>query len=103
LITGDAFTSTYLPVAVGAVVAAVGSVLFIIRSHAFREVGQGDQTMATNQRRLAVRMVLVLYGIIAGICFVVAIVIGELAFIVLTGLILLLAIAGLGRSWSLPR
>lgn len=91
--------NTGLPIAVGAILGGVGSLAFIMRSHAFNEEEKDGQTQV---RRSAVRRVLVIYAAIALLCLVVAIALGDVAFIVTTGTMMLLAIVGLVFFWSRP-
>jgi hypothetical protein len=101
LSVGTLSSGTYLPVAVGAVIAAVGSLVFIMRSPAFSEE---EQAMGhAPARQSAVRRVLVIYAIIAWFCFIGAIAIGDIVFIALTGVVALLASVGLLRLWSIDR
>lgn len=95
----SAVVDTGLPIAVGAILGGVGSLVFIMRSHAFDEEEKGGQTQV---RRSAVRRVLVIYSAIALLCLVVAIALGDVAFVVTTGAMLLLAIIGLVFFWSRP-
>lgn len=96
-VAGNTLTSTDLPLAVGAVIGAVGSLVFIMRSHAFDEEEREGHAQA---RQSAVRRVLVIYATAAWICFATAVVLGDVAFIVTTGVLALLAGVGLARLWS---
>ncbi len=89
--------ATYLPIFVGAVLGAIGSLVFIVQSRAFpnEEVAEGPQS-----RQAAVRRVLVIYASIAWVCLVAAVVIGDVTFIVMTGVITVLASAGVVVRWS---
>lgn len=89
--------STYFPIVVGAVVGAVGSVLFVMRSRAFpkEEPSQGALS-----RQSAVRRVLVIYATVAWVCFAAAVFIGNMSFIILTGVIVAIASVGLLGFWS---
>lgn len=89
-------TGTYLPIVVGAVFGAVGSLLFIMRS---REFSKGEFVEGMLSRQSAVRRVLVIYAVIAWICLMVAVAIGDISFIVLTGIITALASTGLVGFW----
>lgn len=91
--------NTYLPIAIGAVLGATGSLLFILRTDAFSQEEQGGHVSAS-RRGLALRSVLIIYATIAWICLVVAIAIGDMAFIVACGVIALIASIGLVRVWS---
>jgi hypothetical protein len=88
--------STDLPIAVGAIIGAVGSLTFIMRTHAIDEEEQAGHAQA---RRSAVRLVLVIYAMIAWLCLVVAVVLGGVALIATMGILALLASAGLVRLW----
>lgn len=92
-------SATYLPIAVGAILGAAGSVWFILRSHAFSAEKQGGQASADGRRRIALRSVVSIYAAIAWICLVIAIATGNTAFIVLCGAIALIASLGLVRVW----
>lgn len=89
--------STYLPIFVGAFLGAIGSLVFILQSRAFpnEKAAQGPQS-----RQAAVRRVLVIYAAIAWACLLAAVLIGDVTFIVLTGVITVLASAGLALRWS---
>lgn len=89
--------SIYLPMFIGAVVGAVGSLVFIMRFRAFpkEEADQGSQS-----QQPAVRRVLVIYAAISWVCLLVAVLIGSATSIVLTGIITVLASVGLALRWS---
>jgi hypothetical protein len=86
-----------VPIVIGAFLGAVGSVIFLIRARGFEKVEAEGQTPA---RRAAVRRVLIIYAVVAWLCFVAAIALGDIAFIVLTGVIAVLACVGLIRVYS---
>ena len=90
-------TGTYLPIVAGAVLGAVGSLLFVMRSRAFPK---GEYAQGVLSRQSAVRRVLIIYASIAWICLVVAVAIGDTSFMILTGIIALVASAGLVGLWS---
>ena len=94
--------SAFLPAAIGAVVGAIGSLWFILRSDAFSDRGKADNDPPDDRRKLAVRIVLAGYAVIAWICFVVAVAIGDMSFILPAGITALLATVGLVGLWS-PR
>lgn len=96
-VVGSSLTGADLPLAAGAIIGAVGSLAFIMRSHAFDEKEQAGHAKA---RQSAVRRVLVIYAIIAWFCLAAAVALGDVAFIVTTGIMALLASAGLVRLWS---
>lgn len=89
--------SIYLPIFIGAVLGAVGSLIFIMQSRAFS--GEGATQGSENQQS-AVRRVLVIYAAISWACLVAAVFIGSATFIVLTVIIAALASAGLVLRWS---
>jgi hypothetical protein len=96
--TEHMLAAIFLPVVVGAVLGAVGSLLFIMRASVFskEEYAQGALS-----RQSAVRRVLVIYATIAWICLAAAVAIGDMSFIILTGIIAVLASVGLVGFWSL--
>lgn len=89
--------STYLPIMVGAVLGAVGSVLFIVRSRAFPKE---ERSQGAFSRQSAVRRVLIIYATVAWICLAAAVFIGNIWFIILTGIIVVIASVGLLGFWS---
>ncbi|HEU4679450.1 MAG TPA: hypothetical protein VFS35_08015 [Terrimicrobiaceae bacterium] len=92
---------TYIPIAVGAVVGAVGSALVILRGKS--GTGENHDPGEGDARRLrGLRIVLAVYAATAGVCLVVAIAQGDGGFIVTTGLIAVLAVLGLWRVYSHP-
>jgi peptidoglycan biosynthesis protein MviN/MurJ (putative lipid II flippase) len=93
-------TNTLIPVVVGLILGALGSVLFIMRSRAFTDEDRGGYSAS---RQSAVRRVLIIYAYIAAVCLVAAVAIGDFAFILLTGAMALIALAGLARLWSPSR
>jgi cobalamin synthase len=82
---------TYLPLTAGAVIGAAGSLIFIVRSPALAREGR--------RRKLAVRLVLITYVAIACLVLVIAIALGNLEFIAISGALAILAIAGLVFTW----
>ena len=102
LVVGEVSSSTYLPIGIGVIIGAVGSLVFIMRTRALSD--EQDSRPATSiRRRLALRSVLIIYAIIAWICLAVAVTVGEMALIVLCGVIVLIASIGLMRIWRDPR
>jgi len=97
---GEKLSPVYLPIVVGAIVGAAGSIWFILRSHALSEGERGGHASADSRRRLALRSVLIIYAAIAWVCLIIAIAIGDMPFIVLCGATALIASIGLGRVWS---
>ena len=72
--------------------------VFILYARAFRK----EEAVQTPQsRQAAVRRVLVIYAAISWGCLVAAAFIGNMVFIVLTGIIAVLASVGLVVRWSL--
>lgn len=90
-VIGDA-TGTVVPFTVGAICAGIGSVLFIVRSDALADNGDGEQL---KRRRIAIRMVLIIYAVLASLCLVAAVAIGDLVFVVTSAIITALAVGGL--------
>lgn len=89
--------SAYFPIILGAVLGAVGTVLFIMRSRAFPKE---DRSQGAFSRQSAVRRVLVIYATVAWICLAAAVFIGNIWFIILTGVIVVIASVGLLGFWS---
>lgn len=100
--------STYVSIAIGGVVGAVGTVAYLLRTKAFSDDppkgSPGNeprgQSGSIDRRRLSLRIVVSVYCVIAYGCFVAAIAIGDSAFIILTGVIAFLASASLWRLWK---
>lgn len=90
--------SIYFPIFIGAVLGAVGSLAFIMHSRAFPKE---EATQGPRSRQSAVRRVLVIYAAISWACLVAALLIGNVIFVVLTGIITVLASVGLVVRWSL--
>ena len=95
----SAFLGTVLPAAIGAVLAAAGCLVALLRTNAFSQM-QASQVTIERRRRRSIRIVVGLYAAIAYICLIVAAVIGDPAFIVLTAIIALLASATVWRLWA---
>lgn len=91
---------TYIPVAVGVILGAVGSVVFILRATSRDERLRWRQADARRERLLAIRSVMVVFAVIAWSCLILAIVIGEAAFTALTGATALISGAGLIYVWT---
>jgi Flp pilus assembly protein TadB len=85
--------STYLPVAAGLILGGGGSVWFIVRSRALSDLGKDGP------RRFALRSVLVIYIIVTCFCLIISIAIGEVGLILTSGIMVLIAAAGLVRVW----
>jgi archaellum biogenesis protein FlaJ (TadC family) len=75
-----------------ALLGAVGSVIFLMRARGFEKV---EAEGLTHARLTAVRRVVVIYAAIAWLCFLIAVALGDAAFIILTGIMAVLACAGL--------
>jgi hypothetical protein len=71
-----------IPIAVGAVVGAAGSLIFVMRTSAIDKLEQAGNK---NLRKKAVARVLMSYTAIAWLCLIAAVAIGDVAFIALTG------------------
>lgn len=93
----DSAGSVIIPVVIGVFLGGVGSVIFLMRARGFEKVEAEGQTHA---RRAAVRRVLIIYAVIGWLCFGVAIAIGDIAFIILTGIMAALACIGLVRVYG---
>ncbi|MBS1881807.1 MAG: hypothetical protein JSS97_02490 [Actinobacteria bacterium] len=95
-----AAAGTYVPVAVGAILGALGSLAFIFRATTSDDRLRWRQSGSRRDRLLAVRSVMVVFALVAWICLILAIVLGEVAFIALTGVIALMAAGGLVYAWA---
>lgn len=84
---------------VGAILGGIGSLLFIARS---RQSNDGEASGEGRALRSALRRVLTIYAAIAWLCVIVAVAIGDMVFIAMTGVVAILASAGLMYRWS-PR
>lgn len=91
---------TYVPVAVGAILGAVGCLVFIVRATSREDRLRWSRTDARRERLLAVRSVMVVFAVIAWSCLILAIIIGEAAFTALTGATALISAAGLIYVWT---
>jgi len=91
---------TYVPVAVGAILGAIGSLAFIVRSTTSEDRQRWRHPDARRERLFAVRSVMTLFAVIAWACLILSITVGEAAFIVLTGATALIATAGLIYVWT---
>jgi 1,4-dihydroxy-2-naphthoate octaprenyltransferase len=90
-------TSDGLAIAIGALIAGMGSILFVMRTRALDEGEQDTRTRATGMRRVALRNVLFAYTVVAWICVVVTVIIGDGDFILLSALFAVLVSASLFR------
>jgi hypothetical protein len=90
-------TSDGVAIAIGALVAAMGSILFIMRTHALDEETKDSRSRVTGMRRVALRNVLVAYTVVAWICVVATAIIGNGDFILLSALFAVLVSASLLR------
>lgn len=101
LVIADVFMNTYLPVVLGALLGALGSFVFVSRAKALStKTGDRPSASLAERRKLALRIIVCVYALIAFVCMVVAIAVGDLAFIALSGAILLIACGGLLIVWS---
>jgi archaellum biogenesis protein FlaJ (TadC family) len=91
-VIADSAASAAVPLMIGSFLGAVGCLIFIMRARGFDKVEAEGQAHA---RRAAVRRVLIIYAVIAWLCLVVAIALGDMAFIALTGVTTVLACVGL--------
>ncbi|HEX4670236.1 MAG TPA: hypothetical protein VH275_09730 [Solirubrobacterales bacterium] len=96
-LVANSVSSVTIPLVIGGFLGAIGSLIFILRARAFDKVEARGQTYA---RLSAVRRVLIIYAVIALLCFVVAIALGDIAFIVLTAIMAALACVGLVRFYG---
>jgi nitrate reductase NapE component len=88
-------TDTVLPIAAGAIIGAVGCIVFIIRATSDADDRDEQELPTRAERRRALKPVLFLYVGVTWICLVAAVAIGELAFVVLSGIMALIATIGL--------
>lgn len=94
---------TYVPIIVGLLIGAVGAAVVVLRSPAYLRCERRGEGSADQLRRQAVRSVLVSYAVITWFCLAVAVVVGEAAFIVITGAVALIASIGLRRYWLVSK
>ena len=80
--TGDG-----LAVAIGALIAIMGSIVFIMRTHALDENEKDTRSRVTGMRRVALRNVLVAYTLIAWVCVALTVIIGGGGFILLSAIL----------------
>ena len=92
--------NTILPIAVGLILGAAGSVLFVLRSQAFAELERSGRAPFGGRRQLTRWVVLGSFAVIAWICLLAAVSIGDVGFIVPSGMIALFASVGLVHLWS---
>jgi hypothetical protein len=92
--------STYLPFVVGLVLGAIGCLVFIMRSQALSDDDRSDHAAFGGRRQLAMRLALSVDVVIAFIFLVVAVVLGDIGFIVTAGILMVCASAGLAVLWS---
>lgn len=81
-----------VPIAIGAIAGAAGSLLFVMRTSAIDKLEQDGEK---GLRQKAVGRVLMSYAIIAWLCLIAAVAVGDPAFIALTGISAILATGGL--------
>lgn len=99
VMASSTFTGTVLPAAIGALLGAAGCLIALLRTNAFSQM-QGDRVTLEQRRRLSIRIVVGLYATIAYVCLIVAMAIGDEAFMILTAAIAVLASATVWRLWS---
>ena len=97
LIFADSVAGVAFPVAIGAFLGALGSVIFLMRARGFEKV---EAEGLTHARLAAVRRVVVIYTAIAWLCFFVAVALDDAAFIILTGVMAVLACVGVVRVYG---
>lgn len=92
--------STYLPIAIGAVVAGAACLLFIHKVNPSSEEGQEDNVLTDDLRHLAIRIVCCVYVLLGGAFFAVALVLGGFGFIVTSGAVFGAAVCVALLLWS---
>jgi hypothetical protein len=86
----------------GAIVGAVGSVVFILRSSEFRQdENRGVAASRPGRRQLAVRIVLLVYLGMVGVALTVALAVGNVVFVATSGFLMFLVGAALVFLWSI--
>jgi hypothetical protein len=94
--------ATYLLFAGGAIVGAVGSVAFILRSSELtQEENRRDAASRPSRRQLAVRIVLSVYLGMTSIALAVALALEDVALIATSGLLVFLVGGALIFLWSI--
>lgn len=94
------FANTVLPIAVGLMLGAALSVVLVMRSRPSSEQEARQRALLVGRHRRALRIGLVAYSVIASIFLIITVAIGDITYIVLHGIIALIAIGGLVRFWS---
>lgn len=95
---GDASPGTYLPLAVGALVAGVACLVVLSRSDLSDSGATEDPP--PGRRQLAFRIVTLVYVVLA-LCFMAAsIIVGGTGFVVTAGILLFLSVAACVALWS---
>ena len=97
-----AAAGTYLPLAIGAAIAGVLNLAFLLRVEP-TESNDSSNVLSPGRRQLAVRIVCSVYVLLALLSVVTAVVVGGIGAIVTAGLLLLLAVVALLRLWSRDR
>lgn len=92
--------NTYFPIAIGLMLGAALSVIIVMRSRPSSEEEARQRALMVDRHRRALRAGLVAYAIIAWVLLVVTVVLGDVTYIVLHGVIALIALIGLVRLWS---
>ena len=92
-------TSSYLIFAGGAVIGAVGSLVFISRSLSTSDRDGIRDAAQDRTRLLALLATLGIYTLLTFACFVIALALAEDGLAIIAGTLLLLAIAGLIGVW----
>jgi hypothetical protein len=92
--------STYLPIAIGAVVAGAACLLFIHNVNPSSEEGQEDNVLTDDLRHLAIRIVCCVYVLLGGAFVAVALAMGGTGFIVASGAVFGAAVCVAFLSWS---
>ena len=86
---------TALFLAIGAVVAAAGSLVFIMRAR-----GSAPDGVSDGDRRRAIRLVLITYELLAVAALAVALAVGDHSLLVMAIVLVLLASTALLAFWS---
>lgn len=94
---GGIYLSTYLPLIIGGVIGAVGSFVFVVRSHALSEEVQGK----LETRKLAIKCALAVYVVIACIYLVTSLIVGDAGFIVTSLGLVVAASIGMVVLWPM--
>lgn len=90
---------SYLIFAGGAVIGAVGSLIFISRSRSIIDEDQTDSVAQGRTRRLAMLVTLGVYAFLAFVCTVIALALGNQTIMIIAAALFLCAVAGLTAVW----